>query len=120
MVIFTYRAGQENSQLFTKVGLDQPSFQVDMTDGMGSATLGAVTVGAVDSLNANATASVVSGVTTSGAICTIALLTAGTSGTQAAIDGSRFRVRTTVTLSNSRVLVHDAYLIIRNPIYDPD
>lgn len=119
MRTFTYRDGTLNEASFIKAGLDRPKFQIDFTDGMGSSTLGAVTVGAVDILNVNATSSVVFGVTTTGSIALISLLTAGTSGTQEATDGARFRVRTTATLSDSRVLVYDTFLYVNNPAYDP-
>jgi hypothetical protein len=120
MNTYTYRNGQVNEASFILAGgLSKLKYQIDFRDGMGTATLGAVTVGAVDISNVNATVQVVYGVTTTGSIAIISLMTAGTLGTQEAIDGARFRVRTTATLSDSRVLIQDTFLYVSNPAYDP-
>ncbi len=121
MKLFAYTSGYPNLGALTKAGLDKPSYRIDFTDGMASSaiTISTVTLATVDSTNSNVSSVVNSVATTSGAIVTISLLTAGTSGTAAAIDGAQFRIRTTATLSDGKVLIYDNFLIIDNPTYDP-
>lgn len=120
MLIFSYSDNGENSGLLVKTGLDKPQVQVDFSAGMaGGVTLGAVTYGALTIANTDTTSTVISGVSTSGPVLTLNLLTAGTSGTQAAIDGSRFKIYVRPTLSNSRDLEYDIYLYIQAPTYGP-
>lgn len=120
MRIFTWRSGQYNGQMFGKVGLDKPKYSIDFTDGLGSATLNAVTCGAVSSSNVDVTSVVVSSVTTTTSVATVLLLTGSTGGTTAPADGTRIRVRTTATLSDSRILIQDTFLYVVNETFSPD
>lgn len=119
-VVLGYRNMQPNQASFQKSGTARPLFAIDWTDGMASGvTLAACTVGAVNSSNSDVTASCVSGVTTTGALTTVSMLTCGTSGTSAAVDGAQFRLRVTQTLSDSRILTYDAFVVIDNTTYAP-
>lgn len=119
--IFSYRNGRPNSALFQKGGLDTPSFKIDFADGMpGGYTLGIVSYGAV---NAEGTTvpTVISGITTSGTVVTVQLLTCGTSGDQPAIDGRRFQVYVLAHVATTTtILEFNTYLEIINPAYSPD
>lgn len=121
MINLSYRAGQENTASLEKAGVEKIAYTVDFTAGMpSSATISAITTGAVNSSNADVTTNCVSSVTTTGvAIATVLTLTCGTSGTQAATNLSRFRLRTQATLSNGDILVFDAFLRNVTPTYGP-
>ena len=121
MRIFPYRSGQTNEQLFVKAGLDRSRYSIDFTDGLGtSATLNAVTCGAVNSSNVDITSVVVASVTTTTSVATVLLLTGSTGGTTAPANETRIRVRTTATTSDSRTLIQDTFLYVNNPVYSPD
>lgn len=121
MITFSYRSGNTpNEGVLEKAGLDKPEFAVDFTDGIPSGvTLSSATVGAVNAANADVTTQCISSVTTTGATTPTLMATCSTGGTAAATNGDRFRLRTTVTLSNSRTLIYDVYVYIANPAYDP-
>lgn len=123
MQTFTFRnGGAPNEGLLEKAGLEKPAYLVDIADGMPSgATISAVTVGAVNSSNADVTSVCVSTATTVGvAVIQVKMLSCSTGGTTAPADGSRFRLRTTATLSTGAILIYDTYVLVRNPAYDPD
>ena len=121
MDILTYRALLSNNEAsFNKAGLDKPIFGIDWADGMASGvTLAACSYSAVTSANADITAQCISGVTTTGTVTTVSMVTCSTGGTAAATDGDRFRLRILQTLSDSRVCNFDAFVIIQNPAYAP-
>lgn len=120
MQIFSYRPGTPNNAIITKGALDLPSFQIDWTAGMPSgATLGTTTITAVDSSN-QSTTNVVNTSSNSGNVTTVFLKTAGASGTGAATDGDRFRIRILQALSSTNgTLLFDVFLLIVAPTYAP-
>lgn len=96
-------------------------YGIDFLAGLGSGvSISSQTVSGVDSSNIVNTNIVNGSISVTGAIATIQLMTGGTSGTAPAVDGSRFRVRSTVTGSDARVLVFDTFVIVKDPTYNPD
>jgi hypothetical protein len=120
MQVFSYRSGTPNAASITKGGLDLYAFQIDWTQGMPSgATLSTTTITAVDSAN-QSTTNVVNTSTNSGSVTTVFLKTGGASGTGAATDGARFRIRVLQLLSSTNgTLLFDVFLLIVNPTYAP-
>lgn len=122
MRVFTYKLNEtENVGQLTKSGTSKPSYIVDFAQGMGSGiTLSSATSAAVNSSNTTATTDcVTAAATVSGTTARVDLLTCGSSGTSAATDGARFRIRTTATLSTG-TLTYDVFVFIKNTTYDPD
>lgn len=123
MQIFTYRArdGERNQAQINKGPLDKVSYIVDFADGiLGSATLSSTSVGAQDSSAQVVTSACVGTTTISGTTVQQTLLTCGTSGTQAAINDSRFRIDTDVTLSNGEILRFSTFVYVNANTYSPD
>lgn len=121
-MIFTYRSrGEQNQAQITKGPLDKPSYTIDFQDGiLGTATLSTTSVGALSAAAQVTTTTCVGTTTISGTTVQQTLLTCGTTGTQAAIDGARFKIRTSVTLSNGEVLDFDTFVYVNAGLYDPD
>ena len=119
MNAFAYRNGQVNQGGFTKASLDKPAFLIDWSDGLASGvTVSSVATVALDSTGSTVTTNCVSSTTNSGALTTVSMLTCGTSGTGAAPDGARFRLRVTATLSTG-ILIYDVLVYIRDKAYLP-
>lgn len=120
-MIFTYRSrGEQNQAQITKGPLDKISYTIDFTDGaLGTATLSSTSVGALTSAAQVTTTTCVGTTTISGMTVQQTTLTMGTTGTQAAIDGSRFRLSTAVTLSNGEVLNYDVFVLVSAAAYAP-
>ena len=120
--IFSYRSREADlneSQLF-KSSLSLPQYSIDFADGMGTATISTASTGAVNASNSFSTASCVGTTAIASTVVSQHLLTCGTSGTAAAIDGARFKVTTTATLSNGSVLTYAVYVLVQAASYDPD
>lgn len=110
----------QNESLLIKDSLDKPSYLIDFADGIisGATLTSAVTV-ATASDGSTATANCVNSTTTSGSQATVNMLTCGAGGTGSPTDGSRFRMRTTATLSAGGPLVFDIFIYVRNKTYAP-
>lgn len=120
MTILSYANLQPNAASLTKGGTDRPSFQVDFSGGMPSGiTLGLCSVGVVNIANFNVTHDCLVGVSTSGTVATVNMATCGSSGAAAA-NGAQFRFRITQNLSSGGRLVFDAYVLVQNPVYEPN
>lgn len=121
MQVFTYRSGVPNNASITKGSLDLYAFAIDWTAGMPSgSTLSTTTITAVDVANASTTNVVNTSASSSGNVTTIFLKTGGASGTGAATDGARFRIRVLQALNSTNgTLLFDVFLLIDSPTYGP-
>ncbi len=121
-VIFSYRVTPDiNEGLLTKLPLELPRYVVDFQDGIPSGvTISTASTGALN-VNGNfATPYAVGTTAISGTTVAQTLLTCGSSGTAAAVNGARFKVTTTATLSNAEVLLWNTYVFIsEGATYDP-
>lgn len=123
MMLMTYRDGQQlsNEAQISKGGTDCVSYLIDFTDGVPSGvTITSVATVALDMTGTLQTANCVSTTTNSTAQTTVTTKTCGASGTAAAPDGSRFRLRTTATLTPTPgLLYYDVFIYVTNEEYLP-
>lgn len=121
MILFNYVPDGINVALLPKTSEEAPVFSIDFAPGMGSGvTISSQLVAGVDSDNVVNTAIVDGDISVLNNIATIQLGTGGSGGTGPAANGSRFRVRSTITGSDARVLVFDTFVIVEDPSYNPD
>ena|SRR3990167_1961038 len=122
METYSYSAegGDANQSQFFKTGAARPSFRIDFADGLGTQTISTVNCVAVDANNTTVTGNVIGTTSVSGSIATIGCLTMGTSGTVAALDGARYRITTTATLSGTSILTFATFILVQDEAYDPD
>ncbi len=121
-MIFTYRTVPGiNEGLLTKLPVELPRYTIDFQDAVPSGvTISTASTGALNVNSAYATGYVVGTTAISGTTVTQVLLTCGSSGTSAAVNGARFKVTTTATLSNGQQAIWNTYVYIsEGATYDP-
>jgi hypothetical protein len=121
MITLAAREGYPNQYSMTKTGAERPSYILDFTEMLpGTNALSTGVTVALDSTGATVTTNCVSSSTISGNQITVLMLTCGSSsGTLPAADGSRFRLRTTATLSSGAVYNYDVFILVKDPTYSP-
>ena len=124
MIVFTYRAGNSVSNIgqMTKEGLDRPAYIIDWSDGLPTGlTINTVATVALDATGATVTSNCINTTVNTTAQTLVSMLTCGAStGTAAAPDGARFRLRTTATLTTTTdVLIYDVFVYVSSKAYLP-
>lgn len=121
-MLFSYRSrgGDLNSSQLFKDGAAKPEYSIAFDDGIAAGvTISTAASVAKDSTGSTVTTNCVSASTVSGNSVIVTMKTCGASGTSPAIDGGRFQIITTATLSNSEVLTYGVYLLIQAGAYAP-
>lgn len=120
MKIYAYRNGELNQASMVKTGAEKPAYVIDFTDAMPLTTGFTTTVTtALDSGGNTQTSNCVGSTSNSGTQASVFLLTCGTGGTAPSATGSRFKLTTTATLSNSAVCTYEVYVLTVDPAYGP-
>ncbi len=122
MTIYPYRNADQTANVASliKGGTDKPSFMIDFTDGLRTASNTIASAAAVGTGSTGATVTTIAGTTTvSGNYVIVDLKTGGASGTGEATDGDEFRVRTTASFTAAGPIYYDVFVKIDNPGYSP-
>lgn len=113
-MIYTFRSNpQLNEGLLAKLPLELPLYKIDFQDGMpAGVTISTSSTGALNENSVYATPYAVGTTSTSGTVVSQTLLSCGSNGSAAAVNGARFKVTTTATLSNGEQLIWNTYVFI--------
>ena len=113
-MIFSYRTNpQLNEGLLTKLPLELPLYKIDFQDGIpAGVTISTSSTGALNENSAYATPYAVGTTSSSGTVVSQTLLSCGSSGSAAAVNGARFKVTTTVVLSNGETLAWNTFVFV--------
>jgi hypothetical protein len=122
MTLYSYFNGDQrvNQANLIKGGTSAPSFSIDFTDALRTASATISSAASVGTGSTGATVTTIAGTTTvSGNYVIVDLKTGGAGGTGEATDGDEFRVRVTATLTSGGPVYFDTFVLISNPSYLP-